>query len=1347
MRRKLLLVLSLLVAIAVNAEQLTNTNLQADESVGVTYNVEVPAGTYECYIAGDMNSWSMQAMTKVDDTHYTIYMEEADLSQKYKYCSGPSWTYVEKDANGAEVENRSWSEYDVVARWNELYVPSTEPEVTVKPEGDIVVYLEKSTAYFAPYLYVWGGADLGVWPGMLMTETETVYGVEYWKHTFVAPEAAINIIFNDAAGNQTVDITDVVKTTYYRLDNLTGQTTVTELTPTEATSLTYNVEVPAGTPVCYIAGTFTSWNIELMTRVDDTHYTMTVENGDVNDEYKYLCGNAWEYVEVYADGSMKENRTWSEYDVVEAWNNTVMRSVTYTAYYSDTNWGDATVYAYSWDINFTEFLGAWPGTPMERTDDGSWKISFEAPEVVNDHMIVFNNGSGGGTNQTDDLPFINNGVYQYNGYVGSSQNLGIVGVYNAHATSGFADFPDEEWVVTISSDNRDANKVWIDPVCLIPNLSDETINPIYGIYNADAGTIEIPLGQVLYESENNRLVLALADMLNGATPITEGVCVAQVVVDGLSSTITISDMLGVGDIVTDQWWYQALYDITYSKTSNEVPEDIVITVTVDKPGTMGNEILKQEKDLSIINELIVIGSINENDMKLFPRMVGLKKLDLSQTDIATISYCNNLSALHTVLLPETVKTLDNEAFYECSSLIVVDMPGVEQIGDYAFYGCEQLRDIDLSRVKRVGEYAFYECTSLIGANLISAETLGYYSFSYCSQLQSVTFNDNLQVIPDGCFYNCPSLTTVDMPASLVTVEDSAFYYCAIREVILPAGVTTIGSSAFYRCPIVTLSLPSTLETIEDYAFYSNTLVTVYSRMVSPITTNAFYNVQSATLYVPALSLVAYMIHDSWSKFTQILPLEEELDLLDITADFTLTDLSYLADTIGLNLRNQAHLDIDADSVLHIGQLEQWVDVSEKKEHYNYETGMYEYDYLRMPTMIVNSDVKVENASTRLVVKTDEWNFISLPYDVNVADIIYPEGVLWVIRKYSGADRAALTGNTWHNMTDGMTLKAGEGYILHCNISGYSRVEFIFPSCNESVQNIVAKDDVVVPLHTYNSEFTHNRSWNLVGNPYPAFFDIAALEHNGIITVWEDWAYKAYSVLDDEYLLHPYESFFVQCPDDATSMTFGAEGRAHSYNTDNTNREYIARRHTPVATQREVYNFTLGRDGIFDKTRLVINEEAKMEYEIACDAGKFMSDNAPQQLYIINNGVRYAIDERPQEEGFVSLGMTFAEAGEYTLGLRTAVHTQEVLLIDNMTGKQVNLVDGDYTFTTSAGTFDSRFTIAVDGVLTSITNLERDLTNGDYTIYDLSGRKLSKVEHSGIYIVQKGEVSRKVFVTK
>ena len=83
MRRKLLLVLSLLVAIAVNAGQLTNTNLQADESVGVTYNVEVPAGTYECYIAGDMNSWSMQAMTKVDDTHYTFYMEEADLSQKY----------------------------------------------------------------------------------------------------------------------------------------------------------------------------------------------------------------------------------------------------------------------------------------------------------------------------------------------------------------------------------------------------------------------------------------------------------------------------------------------------------------------------------------------------------------------------------------------------------------------------------------------------------------------------------------------------------------------------------------------------------------------------------------------------------------------------------------------------------------------------------------------------------------------------------------------------------------------------------------------------------------------------------------------------------------------------------------------------------------------------------------------------------------------------------------------------------------------------------------------------------------------------------------------------------------
>ena len=292
-------------------------------AMALTYSVTVPAGTNACYIAGDMNGWSHQEMTKVDDTHYTIDIAGANESQGYKYCSGPGWDYVEKDANGGELSNRTYSADDVVAKWNKVYQPSAPVE---KPEGDITIYLEKASAYATTYLYAWEGADLGSWPGMVMSETETVNNVEYLKHTFVAPEKAINIIFNDNGGNQTNDITGVTKTTYYRLNSTSGRTDVTVITPTDTPetpeSLTYNVTVPEGTPLCYIVGAFNNWdvaNAPLMTKVDDTHYTITLDNVTKASEYKYTCGQSWNYVEQKAGGIDVANRTWSESDVVEAW--------------------------------------------------------------------------------------------------------------------------------------------------------------------------------------------------------------------------------------------------------------------------------------------------------------------------------------------------------------------------------------------------------------------------------------------------------------------------------------------------------------------------------------------------------------------------------------------------------------------------------------------------------------------------------------------------------------------------------------------------------------------------------------------------------------------------------------------------------------------------------------------------------------------------------------------------------------------------------------------------------------------------------------------------------------------
>ena len=83
-------------------------------------------------------------------------------------------------------------------------------------------------------------------------------------------------------------------------------------------SLTFNVTVPYGTHVCYIAGS-PSWEHLKMQKIDDTHFTLTTDELD-GLAYKYCAGDTWTFVEKLADGALPADREYAESDVVVAWN-------------------------------------------------------------------------------------------------------------------------------------------------------------------------------------------------------------------------------------------------------------------------------------------------------------------------------------------------------------------------------------------------------------------------------------------------------------------------------------------------------------------------------------------------------------------------------------------------------------------------------------------------------------------------------------------------------------------------------------------------------------------------------------------------------------------------------------------------------------------------------------------------------------------------------------------------------------------------------------------------------------------------------------------------------------------
>lgn len=143
----------------------------------------------------------------------------------------------------------------------------------------------------------------------------------------------------------------------------------------------------------------------------------------------------------------------------------------------------------------------------------------------------------------------------------------LVGNYKGSAQSLF-DGSQESWDLTIARSNGDT--LLINPVIDMRRANVPTCNDIYAIASVDpsntSGIIALPLGQPIYGGEGQSYNLALVTMDNNANPVKSGSNVAnfQIADDG-SITITWTQPFGVGNLVDDSWWWQAVQSVVYVK--------------------------------------------------------------------------------------------------------------------------------------------------------------------------------------------------------------------------------------------------------------------------------------------------------------------------------------------------------------------------------------------------------------------------------------------------------------------------------------------------------------------------------------------------------------------------------------------------------------------------------------------------------------------------------------------------------------------------------------------------------------------------------------------------------------
>ena len=311
----------------------------------------------------------------------------------------------------------------------------------------------------------------------------------------------------------------------------------------------------------------------------------------------------------------------------------------------------------------------------------------------------------------------------------------LAGAYDAFAESAFSGYPDEEWAVNITLDEEMADKVWIHPVCMFGDLPVEYINPVYAIYNEEDATLTMPLGQVLYEDSEYRMIIATTT--DGENKDMSGDLTMYIhrANEGVEITFADDCILGVGNINADEWWYQAIIRVVFTKTTTDKRTVVIYDDVAQYTNT----------DETLYDELTYVRNFDNTDWQTWyvPFEVAYETL-ATEFEVAYLNnvhqYDNDNNGVVDITELEAIKVKDGILRANYPYIVRAITPGEKEVvvEDAILYPTEENT---------------YDCSSMMHRYYF-AGIYGTMTGDVLNEYGVYTLQDNMLSVPDS---NGPSL--------------------------------------------------------------------------------------------------------------------------------------------------------------------------------------------------------------------------------------------------------------------------------------------------------------------------------------------------------------------------------------------------------------------------------------------------------------------------------------------------------------------------------------------------------------------------------------------------------------